>query len=392
MDAASAGWQSLTDLIKHSWSPLTTPMDRIVTLTNASLPLASLTDAGGSALAYTSSLPLNEYPWYHVARPSIIQGIEDRYLSLITPVAVYWIYSLWFHLLDSLHWPSLEKHKIHEPKEVTTKNRVTVPQVIKAVIVQHTIQTAIGYLWIEQDNPLTGPFRNHRNDLDTYESRITSVLSLVLGGTGRHLAREHGPSVARWLYWWGVPVAQLLLAAVLLDGWQYFWHRYFHVNKFLYRHIHSIHHRLYVPYAFGALYNHPIEGFVLDTLGAGVAQICAGLTTRQAILFFGISSAKTVDDHCGYNFPWDPFQFLFFNDVDYHDIHHQIAGLKKNFSQPFFIHFDYLFGTRMTRQEFEDKRNKRIHKGIVPSNKVNGPNELAAPPTSKQKGPAIKQD
>jgi len=74
---------------------------------------------------------------------------------------------------------------------------------------------------------------------------------------------------------------------------------YAHVNTFLYRHIHSWHHRLYVPYAFGALYNHPLEGFTLDTVGAMVAHTLAGLTTRQAILFFAISTAKTVDDHCG---------------------------------------------------------------------------------------------
>lgn len=141
-----------------------------------------------------------------------------------------------------------------------------------------------------------------------------------------------------------------------LDGWQYAWHRYFHTNRFLYRHVHSVHHRLYVPYAFGALYNHPVEGFVLDTLGAVVAQTCARMTIRQSILFFIISTAKTVDDHGGYNFKWDPFQLLFANDVDYHDIHRerdraggkavtdahsltgpdQTAGLKKNFSRECF--------------------------------------------------------
>lgn len=63
--------------------------------------------------------------------------------------------------------------------------------------------------------------------------------------------------------------------------------------------MHSWHHRLYVPYAFGALYNHPLEGFTLDTVGAMVAHTLAGLTTRQAILFFAVSTAKTVDDHCG---------------------------------------------------------------------------------------------
>jgi sphinganine C4-monooxygenase len=55
-----------------------------------------------------------------------------------------------------------------------------------------------------------------------------------------------------------------------MDKWQYFAHRYMHQNKFLYRHVHSQHHRLVVPYAIGALYNHPLEGLLLDTLGGAI--------------------------------------------------------------------------------------------------------------------------
>lgn len=149
----------------------------------------------------------------------------------------------------------------------------------------------------------------------------------------------------------------------IIDTWQYFWHRYFHTNKFLYRHIHSWHHRLYVPYSFGALYNHPIEGLVLDSIGAVVAQILAGLTMRQTILLFSFSSAKTVDDHCGYSLPFDPLQFFFSNNADYHDIHHQTIGIKKNFAQPFFIHWDIIMGTRMTRKEVEAKLKKAKENG-----------------------------
>jgi hypothetical protein len=68
-----------------------------------------------------------------------------------------------------------------------------------------------------------------------------------------------------------------------------------------------------------------------------------------------------VDDHCGWNFPWDPFQFFFSNNAVYHDVHHQTYGIKANFSQPFFtfcicplwiilIIGDRLFGTYMAPQ------------------------------------------
>lgn len=113
----------------------------------------------------------------------------------------------------------------------------------------------------------------------------------------------------------------------IIDTWQYFLHRLMHVNKFLYKQFHSWHHRLYVPYAFGSLYNHPLEGFLLDTLGAVIAEWAMGLSTRQAMLLFSVSSFKTVDDHCGYNFPWDPLQMFTRNNADYHDIHHQVKSV-----------------------------------------------------------------
>lgn len=136
------------------------------------------------------------------------------------------------------------------------------------------------------------------------------------------------------------------LQSFVIDTWQYFMHRLFHVNKFLYRHFHSVHHRLYVPYAYGALYNHPLEGFLLDTTGAVLAEIISYSSVRQTTLIFGFASAKTVDDHCGFSLPWDPLQFMYRNNARYHDIHHQTYGLKYNFSQPFWIHWDIILGTR----------------------------------------------
>jgi sphinganine C4-monooxygenase len=100
-----------------------------------------------------------------------------------------------------------------------------------------------------------------------------------------------------------------------------------HSNKFLYKQFHSWHHRLYVPYAFGSLYNHPLEGLFLDSIGALAAEWMTGMTTRQAMLLFTFSTMKTVDDHCGYSLPWDPLQWLTGNNADYHDIHHQVCDI-----------------------------------------------------------------
>ena len=63
--------------------------------------------------------------------------------------------------------------------------------------------------------------------------------------------------------------------------------------------------------------------------------------------FFCVSTAKTVLDHCSYRFPVNPLHDLFPNSAAYHDVHHDVHGLKANFSQPFFIMWDLIMGTYM---------------------------------------------
>src|ERR1700685_2594648 len=92
-----------------------------------------------------------------------------------------------------------------------------------------------------------------------------------------------------------VGLANLRMHRFIADTWEYFFHRFIHMNGFLYRNIHSVHHRISVPYAFGALYSHPIETFVVDTLSDFAAMSCARLTTRQTIFFFTFAALKAVD-------------------------------------------------------------------------------------------------
>ena len=70
------------------------------------------------------------------------------------------------------------------------------------------------------------------------------------------------------------------------------------------------------------------------------------MTCRQSMWFFTMSTIKTVDDHCGYAFPWDPLQHITSNNAGYHDVHHQSWGIKTNFSQPFFTFWDGFLGTK----------------------------------------------
>jgi len=299
----------------------------------------------------------HSHPFYYPQADSLIPGLSDPLLAMIAPVLVYWLTSALFHLLDISNWAWIDRYRIHDSAEVSSRNRATRPEVFRAVVLQQAIQTALGYFWLSES-----PERpDHPAAMRAVARALSSslgVLSLSPSDEQAYPLLGASPRLAYIFYWYFVPAAQLFLAMIVLDTWQYFLHRAMHVNKFLYKHLHSVHHRLYVPYAFGALYNHPLEGFLLDSFGAVLSEAIACLSVRQAAFFFALSTCKTVDDHCGYRLPFDPLQLFSGNTADYHDIHHQIVGIKSNFSQPWFIHWDIILGTRMTRQDIEERHSK----------------------------------
>ncbi|TIA92184.1 hypothetical protein E3P99_00777 [Wallemia hederae] len=294
------------------------------------------------------------YPFYYTPSPQLFTALSDKTTSLLAPIVAYWAFSLFFHCLDQVS--SLDKYRLHPPSELTSKNKVTVSQVIKAVLVQQVVQTALGIVALDDEDEFMSE-KQHLRAMGTYSGYITLFINLALGPSlTSSVLSKYGAQITQFTYWWLIPALQFGWACFIMDTHQYFLHRLFHMNKFLYRHIHSVHHRLYVPYAFGALYNHPIEGFLLDTCGALLAHTASFMTTRQAIFLFVFSTYKTCYDHAGAQYPFDPFRYLFTNTSDYHDIHHQHFGLKYNFSQPFFVHWDDVFGTRLNRSDVKSKR------------------------------------
>lgn len=98
-----------------------------------------------------------------------------------------------------------------------------------------------------------------------------------------------------------------------------------------------------------------MPGLLLDSAGTALAHALSLMTVRQGVVLFTFSTLKTVCDHGGYAFPWwlDPLHLVFPNCAEYHDVHHQMQGLRYNYSQPYFVHFDVLFGTRMAADKFD---------------------------------------
>ncbi|KAE8402044.1 fatty acid hydroxylase superfamily-domain-containing protein [Aspergillus pseudonomiae] len=321
-------------------------------------------------------------------RPPLLSPIPDNILALILPIIAYWALSMVYHYIDV--YDLFPQYRLHTPAEVLKRNHVSRWEVVKDVVLQQIIQTIAG-MAMSYFDPVEC-FGKEEYDVAVWAQRVRllqralprllaafgidsiglaksltknghTILGAVLAG-GRYpgltqtLVLENGVeaiapafagwelSVASFIYWYFIPTVQFVWGVCVVDTWQYFLHRAMHLNRWLYVTFHSRHHRLYVPYAFGALYNHPVEGFLLDTAGTGVAFLTARMTNRQAMWFFTCSTIKTVDDHCGYAFPWDPLQHFTSNNAAYHDIHHQSWGIKTNFSQPFFTIWDRLLETQ----------------------------------------------
>ncbi|OQN97604.1 hypothetical protein B0A48_16468 [Cryoendolithus antarcticus] len=371
--------------------------------------------------------PLPEYTLYPL--PPLLPWISDAYLGPALLVIAYWAMSGLFHAIDSLDL--FPQYRLHTPAEVLKRNHVSRWEVLRDVVIQQVIQTGVGIALTVLDKEAMGG----REEWDVAwwaqwvrraQWGIPGLLSLVgldakgmssgnsvlsgalAGGVYPELTQvvlQHGqevvaPAFANWeiqvakaIYHLGIPAVQFAVAILIVDTWQYFLHRAMHMNKWMYTTWHSRHHRLYVPYAYGALYNHPFEGFLLDTCGAALGYALTGMTTRQSMWFFTISTIKTVDDHCGYAFPWDPLQHLTSNNAGYHDVHHQSWGIKTNFSQPFFTFWDTFLGTkwvggdvsaryeraRLAAQKKVDTEYSNSITGSVPSDSVS---QNTAPYTS----------
>jgi len=348
--------------------------------------------------------------------PPLISWIPDKYLTLALPIIAYWAVSMMFHMVDV--YELFPQYRLHTPAELLKRNHVSRWDVFRDVIVQQIIQTlfGIGLAMIDED----ATYGKEDYDIAVWAQRIRiaqraipivlSTIGLDVGALAAKLSGSYPTAagvlaggrypwlvqsvtiggqkrivpgfapwemlVARAMYWMVFPALQFLLGILVVDTWQYFLHRAMHMNRWLYVTFHSRHHRLYVPYAYGALYNHPFEGFLLDTLGTGLAYLVSGMTVRQSMWFFTCSTIKTVDDHCGYSLPFDPLQLITSNNAGYHDIHHQSWGIKSNFSQPFFTFWDRLLDTKWKGSDVSARYEKsRVHAQL----KLDRDNSLEVP-------------
>ncbi|KAL2078347.1 hypothetical protein ACEWY4_026032 [Coilia grayii] len=140
-------------------------------------------------------------------------------------------------------------------------------------------------------------------------------------------------------------VAQDLVTCLLLFDFQYFvWHMLHHKVPWLYRTFHKVHHKYTSTFALCTEYSGMWETLSLGFFAAITPQLL-GCHPLTELLFFVLNIWLSVEDHCGYDFPWATHRlvpFGLYGGAPHHDLHH--LKFKSNYA-PYFTHWDRLFGT-----------------------------------------------
>ncbi|URE45164.1 HLH [Musa troglodytarum] len=141
-----------------------------------------------------------------------------------------------------------------------------------------------------------------------------------------------------------VIISQIIFYFILEDFVFYWGHRTLH-TKWLYKHVHSIHHEYATPFGLTSEYAHPAEILFLG-FATVVGPALTGPHLFTLWLWMILRVLETVEAHSGYHFPWSPSNFLpLYGGADFHDYHHRVLYTKSGNYASTFVYMDWLFGT-----------------------------------------------
>lgn len=196
-------------------------------------------------------------------------------------------------------------------------------------------------------------------------NNLVSFLGVLLAWPVMRLSGMHMGELPPWY----VMVGQIVFFIVLDDFLYYWMHRTLH-TPWLYKHVHSVHHRITTPFALTGNYMHVVEFMLTSTLvmlgpsivGAHVVTLWAWIVFRQF---------EAADGHSGYDVPWNPgLLFPFYKGPAYHDFHHR--RFFGNYAG-FFAYLDRLFGGTYSKGYEEYRRAQPAPAQPQPQAQVEAP-------------------
>ncbi|KAJ7980807.1 Methylsterol monooxygenase 2-1 [Quillaja saponaria] len=163
------------------------------------------------------------------------------------------------------------------------------------------------------------------------------------------------------LFWFyrEVVLTQILFYFILEDFVFYWGHRVLH-TKWLYKHVHSIHHEYATPFGLTSEYAHPAEILFLG-FATIVGPAITGPHLMTLWLWMVVRVLETVEAHCGYHFPWSPSNFLpLYGGAEFHDYHHRLLYTKSGNYSSTFTYMDWIFGTDKGYQKLKALKDEEL--------------------------------
>ena len=151
----------------------------------------------------------------------------------------------------------------------------------------------------------------------------------------------------------------LIICLVAFDTEYFLWHLAHHRVRFLYKHVHALHHEIRSPFVFATQYVHPFELFCTSLFSMSTPLLLSVHPLTNWI-WMACSVFISVEDHCGYDFPLSLtwlLPFGIYGGAPHHDMHHERPTT--NF-QPFFTWWDRLLGTVTPSVRTPEKRGKNL--------------------------------
>ncbi|KAI4123421.1 MAG: hypothetical protein LQ338_005274 [Usnochroma carphineum] len=205
-------------------------------------------------------------------RDSLLPFPADHHLPYLVPALFYWVIS------KLLRGSMLVRiiYKLHTSAEHLTKNRASRRDVIKFALIQQAAQCLLGYLMANDKEQFVSPeyatavwarrLRTAQVKSELWTSYVGLTVPRIMDGSSllgltapkvfaqdqfsksvansTHVVMDPNLGavpftsgelfLAKTMYWVLFPTLQYVAAMILADTFQYFTHRAFHVNKWLY--------------------------------------------------------------------------------------------------------------------------------------------------------------
>jgi len=207
------------------------------------------------------------------------------------------------------------------------------------IAVFHYVDTTGRPAWFAR-RKIQQPFSDPRRPSTAEALKVHAInhgillVGLVVFAFGLHLrgwSADQAPGA-----WW-VVLLQLVALGVLTEILFFSAHRALH-TKWLYRHVHVVHHRFRAPTAWSAQFAHPIEYIFGNMIPIAVPLLIVAPDVLTLWNFGLLALVNTQLVHSGYQLALSPWAIA-------HDLHH----FKVNVNYGSIGLMDRIFGTRLLR-------------------------------------------